>query len=350
MELRRRSPSLDVRSSGVDIFYGDGAMSHGAGLGHDLVDVRPMLWILTQHRTYEFFDPIGEGRVGRVGEGGVQDGHLAELFKGRGVVAQLVEQDAQGPDVAFLVNGLLTVDVYHFRATVLQGRMALHIILDETALGGRGGGGPRGRRGAKVAELVRGVAVDGCDEYILDLEIAVQERWLQVVHGGDALGHVGEDVQDLGLGQAVLQACVHQVDEAAARAELHEQKDLVAAALELRGVRVEVGDNLGVAVELLHRLDLGTHVGEGVLVGAGHALEHGRSRQARRLNRLGDAHQVDVGETALGQVLFDGNAVRADLHLGARGEGARGRVGAGLSHEDRLDVAHQGWEIGRAHV
>lgn len=57
---------------------------------------------------------------------------------------------------------------------------------------------------------------------------------------------------------------------------------------------------------------------------------------------LGDAHQVDVGKAALGQVSFDGHAVVADLDLCPRRKGARGRIGGGRRGTVRLLVRNGG--------
>lgn len=198
--------------------------------------------------------------------------------------------------------------------------MALHVVLNEPTLGCGGGSRPWRGSGAKVAELVDLVARDGGDEDVFDLEISVEQWGLEVVHGGHAFSNIREDVQDLGLRQTVLQACVHEVNQTSARAVLHEQKDLVATSLELRGVRVHVGDYLLVALELLHRLHLCPHVGQRLLVWHGDSLEH--SDLGRAAIRPGDADQVDVGETTLGQVLLNGDALVAHLDLGAWRKGA----------------------------
>lgn len=60
----------------------------------------------------------------------VQNGHLADLFERSSVVAQLVQQNTQCPDIALLVNGLFAIDINHLRASVLQSCMALNVILD----------------------------------------------------------------------------------------------------------------------------------------------------------------------------------------------------------------------------
>lgn len=254
----------------------------------------------------------------------IQDGHLPLLLKRCCVITELVQEDTQRPDVALLVNGLSPVDVYHFRAAILHCGMPLNVIFYQTALGGVGGSWTRRRGRAKVTQLVHLCgAVSGYQD-VLDLEIAVQKRRLKVVHAGDTLGDVGEDVQDLGLGQAVLQARVHEIDQAPAGAELHEQEDLVPPSLELRGVRVDVGDDLAVALELLHGLDLSPHVRQRVLVRHGDALEHRRVVLVPRT--VGHLDNVDVCEAAFGKVLLDDDAVAAALHLGAGGKGTGGRI------------------------
>lgn len=277
--------------------------------------------------TYELLDSVRKLRVGWVFECGVQDGHLPHLFKGRSVVTQLVQQDAQRPDIALLVYGLFAVYVNHLRTAVLQRSMPLHIVFDQPALGGCCSSGPGRCRGAKVAELVYLVPRDGRYQDVFDLEVAMEERGFEVVHGRNALDDVGEDMENLGLRQSMLQPRVHEVDETAPRAELHEQKDLVSARLELRSVRVHVGDNLAVSLELLHRLHLGAHVGECIFVGTGYSLQHRRLGCA--VVGLGDADEVDVREAALGEVLFDCDAVVAYLDLGARRKGAGWPIGDG---------------------
>lgn len=254
----------------------------------------------------------------------VQNSHLTLLLKGCGVITELVQKDAQRPDVALLVNGLPPVDVYHFRTAILHRGVLLDVILNQTSLGSIGSSWARGRSGAEIAELVHpGGAVRG-NQDVLNLQVAVEERRLEVVHAGNTLGDVTEDVEDLGLGQAVLEARVHEVDQAPAGAELHEQEDLVSPSLKLRGVRVDVGDDLAVALELLHGLDLGPHVCQRVLVRHSDALEHSDIILVPRL--VGHPDNVDMGEAALGEIFLDNDAVVADLHLGAGGKGAGGRI------------------------
>ncbi|KAH0495828.1 hypothetical protein TgHK011_009357 [Trichoderma gracile] len=74
-----------------------------------------------------------------------------------------------------------------------------------------------------------------------------------------------------------------------------------------------------VPLEALHRLDLGAHAPQGLLIGHGDSLQHG---QVGAVDGLGQLDEVDVCEAALGQVLLDLHAVVADLDLGARGKGA----------------------------
>lgn len=44
----------------------------------------------------------------------------------------------------------------------------------------------------------------------------MEERWLEVVHGCNALDDIGEDVQNLRLGQPMLEPGVHEVNQTAA--------------------------------------------------------------------------------------------------------------------------------------
>lgn len=74
-------------------------------------------------------------------------------------------------------------------------------------------------RGApKVAQFIRR---EGRLEYILDLEVAMEQRGLERVHGRDALADVNKDCQNLGLGEALTQPAVHHVDNAPTSAEFH---------------------------------------------------------------------------------------------------------------------------------
>jgi hypothetical protein len=264
----------------------------------------------------------GKWRVMRIFERGIENSHLADLLKRSGVVAQFVQQDTQSPNVALFINGLPAPDVDHFWTSVLHSRVPLDIFFNQSALLCGGSSWPRSSGTAKITKLVNRTLCRVCDEHIFDLQVSVQERRLEVVHGSQTLADVAKNVQDFGLGQAVLQTRVHKVNQTTARAKLHEQKDLVAAALELAGVAVKVCDNVLVSLQLLHRLDFCTHVGEGILVRTGNSLEHGDGVFGRGiLGRYAD--RVDVGKTSLGKVLFDYYTVGADLDLGAWRKGSR---------------------------
>lgn len=219
------------------------------------------------------------------------------ILKGSSVVAELVEENTEGPYVGLFVDGLPPIDINHLRAPILQRSVLLNVFVKETTVGHRGRGRAGGRGGAKVAELesLRAAAVG--DEHVLDLEIAVQKGGLEVVHAGDALGYIGKNGKDLGLCQAVLQARVHKVDETAAIAVLHQEEDLVAATAQFRGVGVNVGDDGAVALEALHRLDLGSHAAEGILVGHGNSLEDGEIGAG---DRAGELDEIDVGKATFG--------------------------------------------------
>lgn len=53
------------------------------------------------------------------------------------------------------------------------------------------------------------------------------------MHASDALGDVGENVQDFGLGQTVLQSRVHEVDQPGPVTVFHQQENLVTPTLQL---------------------------------------------------------------------------------------------------------------------
>ncbi|KAK1777806.1 hypothetical protein QBC45DRAFT_415773 [Copromyces sp. CBS 386.78] len=140
------------------------------------------------------------------------------------------------------------------------------------------------------------------------------------MHAGNTFGNIREDVEDLGLGQTVLQPGVHEVDKTAAIAVFHQEEDLVAAgATHLRGMRIDIGDDGLVALEALHGLDLGAHAAEGLLVRHGDPLEHG---QVGAIDRRRQLDQIDMCKTAFGKVLLDDNSVGAALDLGAGRKGA----------------------------
>lgn len=202
--------------------------------------------------------------------------------------------------------------------------MPLNVILDKPALSSGRGRRSRGRRGSKIAQLVdRGTPGQG-DQNILDLEIPVQQGRLEIVHARYPFGDIREDGQDLGLRQPVLQPRVHEVDETPSGAVLHEEKDLVAAALELGGMGVNIGDDVPVALQLLHCFHLGPHVGQRGLVRDRDSLEDG---DIRTIDDLGEADDIDMGESTFGKVLLYDNAMAADLHFGPRQERASWRCG-----------------------
>lgn len=152
------------------------------------------------------------------------------------------------------------------------------------------------------------------------------------MHTCHALRDVGEDLQDLRFRQPVLQPCIHEVDETTSRAELHQQEDLVSAALELRRVRVDVLDDVPVTLQLLHGLHLRPHVRERSLVRDGHPLQHSRLGS---IDGVRESDDVDVGEATFGKVLLDDDTVVAYLDLRARQEGASWRAG-GLHRSRRI--------------
>lgn len=140
------------------------------------------------------------------------------------------------------------------------------------------------------------------------------------MHAGDSLCTIGKDLEDLGLGQAVLQTGVHEVNQTTAAAVFHQEEDLVSAALELAGMAVDVGDDMLVALELLHGLDFGAHVGQMLLVGHSDALQHGN---LMLVVVAGHAHDVDMRKAALGQVFLNVDLVAADRDFCVGQKGAR---------------------------
>lgn len=243
------------------------------------------------------------------------------LLEGCGIIAQLIQEDAKSPNIRFLVEWLFSVDINHFRASILQSRMLLHILIHEAALDHRSRGRARRRGRAKVAQLEALGAGAARNEDILNLDVAVQQRRLEVVHTSDSLCDISKDVENLGFRQAVLQACVHKVNETPAVAVLHEQEDLVAAAAHLRGVGINVGDNRPVALEALHRLDLGAHASQRLLVRYGDTFQHGG---IGAVDGAGQLDEVDVREATLGEVFLYNYSVATDLDLGPRRKRARG--------------------------
>lgn len=137
------------------------------------------------------------------------------------------------------------------------------------------------------------------------------------MHACNTFRNVGEYVQNLGLGQAMLQAGIHEVDEPATIAVFHEEEDLVAPTSQFGRVGVDICDNRSVPLEALHRLDLNAHAPQRLFVGHSDPLEHSEVGTIDGLRKL---DQVDVREATLGQVFLDDDPVAADLDLGARRE------------------------------
>ncbi len=255
----------------------------------------------------------------------IQNRKLSLVLKRRSIIAELVQEDAECPDVGLFVEGLLSVDVDHFGTSILKGGVFLNILVHQPTLDNGSGRRPWRRSRAEITKHEATTSGARGDEDIFNLDVAVQQRGLQIVHAGDALSNVGKDAKDLGLRQAVLQASVHKVDEAATVAKLHEQEDLVAATAQLRGVRVHVGNYGTVALEALHGLDFGAHASQALLVGDSDALE---DSEVGPLDGGGELDEVDVGEAALGEILLNHDAVAANLNLGAGSERACGSAAA----------------------
>lgn len=136
--------------------------------------------------------------------GSVEYGHLSLLFKWSCVIAQLVQKNTQSPYIALLVNWLPPIDINHLRAAILHGCVPLYIIFNQTSLGCIGGSRPGWRGGTKVAELVYLGGAGECNKNVFDLEIAMEKRRLEIVHAGDTFGDVAKDLENFGLGEAVL--------------------------------------------------------------------------------------------------------------------------------------------------
>lgn len=152
------------------------------------------------------------------------------------------------------------------------------------------------------------------------------------MHVGNPQGDIGEDLEYLWFCQSVLEPSVHQVDQAAAVAVLHEQKDLKASVLHLGRVRIDVGDDVPPPTQLLHGLDLRPHAGQRLFIRHCHPLEDGGivSRYG-----LGQPDHVDMGEASFGQVALDDHSMTAHLDLGSRGKGSSGDL---WSREDGVLV------------
>jgi hypothetical protein len=150
--------------------------------------------------TYQLLESIRKDRVARKPEAGIEDGQLALVLERGRIIAQFIQQNSQCPNIRLFVYRLLSVYINHFRTPILKGGMLLDILVHEATLDNGCGGGTRRRGRAKIAELEALGGALGGDEDIFNLEIAVEQRGLEVVHACDALGDVGKDVEDLGLG------------------------------------------------------------------------------------------------------------------------------------------------------
>lgn len=146
------------------------------------------------------------------------------------------------------------------------------------------------------------------------------------MHASDAFGNVCKDVDDLGFSEAMLQTGVHEINKSTAITVFHEQKDFVAATVQLGGMRIYVGDYGAVALEALHCLDFGAHASQALLVRDGNPLE---DSEVGTVNRGRQLDEVDVCEAAFGEILLYHDAVTTNLNLGARSKGASRSAGAG---------------------
>lgn len=91
------------------------------------------------------------------------------LLKRRRVVAQLVKEDTEGPDISLLVDGLSLVDIDHLGGTVLQRRVSLYIIFGLLYILERLGYIVASREGGR-AEITQFELIMGQNEDILNLE------------------------------------------------------------------------------------------------------------------------------------------------------------------------------------
>jgi len=246
---------------------------------------------------------------------GIENGELSLLLKGGRVIAEFVQQHAQSPDIRLLINRLLPINVHHFRASVLQRSVLLHVFFYKATLDSCRRCGSWLSSGSEIADLEPFARRRRRYQDVFDFEIAMKQRWLEVMHASNSFGNIGEDFEDLGLCQPVVQSRVHKINQTTAVAIFHEQKHLISAPAKLRGVGVHVRNNGSVALEPLHRLDLGPHVAQSIFVRYGHALQHGKIGPPDGLRQL---DQIDMGETTLGEIFLDHDPVAADLDLGSR--------------------------------
>ena len=162
------------------------------------------------------------------------------------------------------------------------------------------------------------------------------------MHACDTLSDVGEDVEDLWLGKAVLQPGVHKIDQATAIAKLHDQKNFIASSLKFRSMRVDICDNRSVAFEALHCFDLGAHAPQSILIGHRNPLQDGLISAIDRLIQL---DEVYMGEASLREIFLNDHTATADLNLGAWREGtswsaSRNSYGGGTVRSMMVFVGH----------
>ena len=143
------------------------------------------------------------------------------------------------------------------------------------------------------------------------------------MHASNTLCDIPKDLQDLGLRESVLEPCVHKVDQTSSAAKLHEQEDLVSAAIELAGMAVHVGYNVPVSFELLHGFHFRSHACQMVLIRDSDSLEYG---DFMLIIVSWDSGNVDMSKATFGEVFFDYDPLAAYLNLGARQERTGGRI------------------------
>lgn len=109
--------------------------TNGGDLLQQLEDVGPISRIGLQASSNDLSDV---GRVGMVGGNGVveiEDGELV-VFERRQVEGHAEEENAQGPDVALMVDGFFHIQVDHFGSAVAESGVALELLITTLHFGG----------------------------------------------------------------------------------------------------------------------------------------------------------------------------------------------------------------------
>lgn len=176
-------------------------------------------WRLSQHRADERVERRRIERIGGYRVLRIEDGEAVHpallVLEGGGIVAQLVQQHAQRPDIALLVDVAPLIEVDHFGRPVLDRCDPVELRLEPLDLvdcieleGVR-----EQSRAAEVAQLV-GAA---CRlEDVLDLQVPMEDLGGEGMHVCEGVGDSEEDVEDLRLREAYLEVLVHDVYQATA--------------------------------------------------------------------------------------------------------------------------------------